>query len=794
MLFSRLIITFFLFFSTIYSYSQNDCVNAIVACGNSDYTGLSASGIGVQELFGSNNCGSQENNSIWLRISINTGGTLGFILTPESRSIAEDFDFFVFGPNVTCGSIGMAIRCSTTNPQAAGATNNLTGMNETEVDTSEGPGALGNSFVRSLFVSAGDTYFLVIDRPIGNSNFSITWTGTATFNEPPVVQIPTGTTVNLKNCINDFNLEQNTPIMIGTQTGVTVTYHRNPNDGLTGANPITNTTNFQSTQNPQTIYARITNNFTGCSTTENFTISIENPISIPNDRFEICDDLTDGDDQNGLATFNLTEVTNAIMDGQDMTGLTVSYFRSIADASTDFSPFSSNFSNSIPNQQSIFIKVEDANGCSEVKEIFLIVKPVPAKTNAILTQCDTGLTPDGLTIFNLDEALAQLTGNDPNLSVEYFYSGSIIPVNYTNISNPQMLSVKITNLTTLCSSLSTLELNVNSTPSQNITIDPLCDLVNIEDGFREFNLNNSTLVLNPGETVTFYKNIQDALLETNAIQNPSNYRNEIAYDDLVYARIENNNSCTGISELALKVNRLPKISTDYTDHLCINLSSHYLDLSAGLQQGNPNDFDYEWSTGETSQTIRVNLPGTYTVTVSAITGCTKTRTITILPSNDAKIENIEIVDNSDNNTVTINLTDSSFGDYRYSLNSPSGPFQLSNHFENVPAGFHTVYVYDNHGCGIVFQDISVLKIPKFFTPNGDGHNETWDIVGISPQFYAKSKIYIFDRFGKLLADINPLGNGWDGNFNGHSLPSSDYWYVVKLDNGRTLRGHFSLIR
>lgn len=794
MSFSRLIVTFFIFFCTVKSFSQNDCVNAIIACGNSDYTGLSASGVGVQELSSSNTCGSQENNSIWLRISVNTGGTLGFTLTPESRNISEDYDFFIFGPNATCGNIGMAIRCSTTNPQAAGATSNLTGMNETEVDNSEGPGEFGNSFVRSLFVNAGDTYFLVIDRPVGNSNFSITWSGTATFNEAPVVQIPSGTTINLKNCINDFNLELNTPIMIGTQTGVAVTYHRSQNDGLTGVNPITDTTNFQTTQNPQTLYARITNTFTGCSTTEDFIVSVENPINIPNNTYEICDNLADGDDQNGLATFNLNEVTDAIMQGENRSGLTFSYFRSSVDASIEFSPFSTTFANSIPNQESIFIKVENANGCSDIKEIFLTVKSVPNKINATLTQCDTGLTPDGLTFFNLNEALPQLTSNDQNLSVEYIFNGNIIPSDYTNVTNPQTVTVRITNLTTSCSSLSTLVLNVNTTPSQNISIDAQCDLLNFEDGFREFNLNNSSLILNLGETVAFYTNLQDALLESNVIQNPATYRNETAYDQIVYARIENTNSCTGISELALKVHPLPKISADYTDYVCINLPFNYLNLSSGLLQGDPNDFNYEWSTGENSQTIRTNLPGTYTVKVTSAVGCDKTRTITVLPSNNATIENIEIIDNSDNNQITVFLTASSLGDYSYSLDSPSGPYQTSNHFENVSPGFHTVYVYDNRGCGIIFKEVTVLKMPRFFSPNGDGYNETWDIIGISPQFYAKSKIYIFDRFGKILADIKPLSNGWNGIFNGQPLPSSDYWYVVKLDNGRTIKGHFSLIR
>ena len=171
---------------SIFCYSQepNDCVNAITVCGNSTLE-LDAQGIGVQEVEGLNLCGSRENNSIWLEVTIATSGTLAFTLTPASTNISEDYDFFLFGPNVTCGNIGQAIRCSTTNPQAANQGNNLTGMSPNDPDPDEGPGADGDSFVSDLDVQAGETYFLVIDRPIGNSPFSIEWTGTATFPDSP---------------------------------------------------------------------------------------------------------------------------------------------------------------------------------------------------------------------------------------------------------------------------------------------------------------------------------------------------------------------------------------------------------------------------------------------------------------------------------------------------------------------------------------------------------------------------------------------------------------------------------
>jgi len=175
-------------------------------------------------------------------------------------------------------------------------------------------------------------------------------------------------------------------------------------------------------------------------------------------------------------------------------------------------------------------------------------------------------------------------------------------------------------------------------------------------------------------------------------------------------------------------------------------------------------------------------------------GCEKIRTITVNASNNATIKEIAITDISDNNTVTIHLTDSSIGDYSYSLDSPSGPFQLSNHFENVQPGEHTVYVYESKGCGIVSEKITVLRIPKFFSPNGDGHNDTWNILGLDTKSYAEAKITIFDRYGKLIYSSNGRQNGWDGNFNGTALVATDYWYRIILNTGREIKGHFSLVR
>lgn len=177
----------------------NDCVNAIPLC-DSRRIDLNVSGYGSQEIYHTCGCEGEEHNSIWFKWTVAQSGTMGFTLTPTSNDIGEDYDFWVFGPNPDCAHLGYALRCSTTNPGQAGLSNNRTGMNANEVDTHEGPGEHGNSWVRWINVNAGEQYYLVLDRAVGYGAFSLQWTGTATilnpfenegFNEIPTIYLCT---------------------------------------------------------------------------------------------------------------------------------------------------------------------------------------------------------------------------------------------------------------------------------------------------------------------------------------------------------------------------------------------------------------------------------------------------------------------------------------------------------------------------------------------------------------------------------------------------------------------------
>ena len=254
--------------------------------------------------------------------------------------------------------------------------------------------------------------------------------------------------------------------------------------------------------------------------------------------------------------------------------------------------------------------------------------------------------------------------------------------------------------------------------------------------------------------------------------------------------------------------------------MCLN------DLPLTVSAENPNDvYDYEWrnSNGDvvgTSQDFDVTVGDTYTVTATTTNGtnCPRTREIVINESNPATLEAnfVTIIDEgnnigSENNlSISINTIDNDLGpgDYQFAvLNNdnndrfPSIGFQDEPLFENLEGGIYTIIVNDKNGCSPdTTLLVSVIQFPKFFTPNGDGINDTWVVKGANKTFYPNSSINVFNRFGKLVAQLPIDGQGWDGTYNGKTLSSDDYWFNITLipaDNTKPTihkKGNFSMLR
>ncbi|WP_298501734.1 T9SS type B sorting domain-containing protein [uncultured Maribacter sp.] len=168
---------------------------------------------------------------------------------------------------------------------------------------------------------------------------------------------------------------------------------------------------------------------------------------------------------------------------------------------------------------------------------------------------------------------------------------------------------------------------------------------------------------------------------------------------------------------------------------------------------------------------------------------------------DPVLDRVEILDTNltidpDKNNIEIFVEGDS--SYEYAING--GEFQDDPVFTDVPPGLNTVVINDKNGCGITEPiEFLIVAYPKFFTPNNDGFYDTWNIFGI--ETLANPRVYIFDRYGKLLKQLDENNIGWDGTFNGKEMPSSDYWFRFEYDEdvagtlvAKIRKTHFTLKR
>ena len=328
----------------------------------------------------------------------------------------------------------------------------------------------------------------------------------------------------------------------------------------------------------------------------------------------------------------------------------------------------------------------------------------------------------------------------------------------------------------------------------------LCDELESEDGINTFDLTLATpqVIANlPANTqVVYYETFTDAQNQINPLGNY--YTNTTAYSQVLYSRVENAFGCVGIGEVYLIVNDLPNLLADEEIIYCLDTYPDKIELVAGIVGDSPNNYYYLWSTNETSPSILINEIGEYTVTAtSTIDGCSRTRKITVLPSSIATIEKIEIEDAININELTVYVTGD--GIYEYALDDEFGTYQDSNIFYGVEGGLHTVFVRDKNGCGVVSKMITSIKIARFFTPNHDSYNDTWMPQGLSKKFHTDVSIYVFNRYGKILAKLEPFGKGWDGTYTNVLMPKDDYWFKVEYTEKfsgkkRQMKGHFTLKR
>lgn len=435
----------------------------------------------------------------------------------------------------------------------------------------------------------------------------------------------------------------------------------------------------------------------------------------------------------------------------------------------------------------VTIDVEFTAGISRRFLEYVEISETPdVNPSTTLVQCDIDGQDDGISVFNLNQSLADLLPNPIGFTANFFESlaeaidneNNLEPVGYVNQFNGQKIYARVFK-DALCyeiaevilevepmSNAGTMEVSVCN--RSNNPLNTEIDLADLEEILQE---------TYPGTTITFYEEANDALLEQNRLQDV--YQVGPFSEPEVYYRVENENDCAFIGHLMLDVRQSPIIE-DTTEILCPNQESIVIGPGPGYVR-------YEWSTGETTETIVVTVPGTFEVTVFNGTDCTDTAIFTVERAPVPSPLEIVIQDFSNNNMITVEVGQPE--NYQYAIND--GPRQDSNVFTGLSVGAYTVFIWDGE-CLVYEETVMIGGPPAYFTPNSDGFHDLWQITG--RQQFSDAKIYIFDRFGKLLKQLTPLSDGWDGTYNGNPLPSSDYWYRIELGDGRMVSGHFTLKR
>ena len=608
-----------------------------------------------------------------------------------------------------------------------------------------------------------------------------------------------------------------------------VEYFETEEDAMANTNVIadpeayTNTVVGTNALNPQTLFVRVTDPSTTCYSFVTLTIRVlPNPTpSIDPANIELCDYDTSGDE---LEVFDITVNEAYIINGEE--GVSVTYHETQEDAELGENAIvdPAVYTNITLGQQIIYVRVtNDITACYTIVTFDLIVNPLPdisAADQYIACEIDT----DGFFDFDLDTVSASILGTqDPlNFTVTYHETqedadngDNVLVSPYTNLTNPQQLFVNITNNTTGCFiAVPSITIEVQEAAQANSDLDRIeyiiCDNLADNDGFGTFNLSSQNEEILDGQdpanfTVTYYDNQIDAELGTNPLAN--SYENT-SNPQIIYARVDNDTTadaqCYATTDLTLIVNLLPEFFLEDVYLGCVNVNgSELLDpvvMDIGLD---PALYSFEWfdPTGtlvSTSVTYTPLVGGTFTaIATNLATGCQNTVTTLVDPSSPPEVSAVVTTEFfADLHVIQASATGE--GIYEFSLDD--GPWQTSGTFEDVTPGFHSVIARDVNGCGTGTTQVLVIDYPHFFTPNGDGYNDTWRVEGIETRPLAK--IYIYDRFGKLLKQLSPLGPGWDGTFNGENLPATDYWFTIRLDVVfgeaesviKEFTGHFSLKR
>jgi gliding motility-associated-like protein len=433
--------------------------------------------------------------------------------------------------------------------------------------------------------------------------------------------------------------------------------------------------------------------------------------------------------------------------------------------------------------------------------------------NQELTECDTDF--DGLSIFNLNSIREKITNPALNEELLFYVSQddleNNIPIqnaeNFNNTVPNQEIFVKVINQNDCFNTTSFKVI------SRFVELGAIADVFVCEDSdgitgnneglFETTTLENNIrnqLGIASSTSLSFYPTYVDAQTNLNQFSTQFSSKSSTIF---IKAK-EADFSCGGIQSFNIIVNSEPIINLQDSYTICFNPN---LKPEIMISAAASND-SFEWrnSAGtiiNTNQDFILNSVGEFSLTVYKTENglrCSNTKTFNVVNPEPPSFSNILVnTEDQTNNIVDVFINGNS--NYEFSLDNINFSGRSTSFtFSDVAAGVRTIYARDINECEQSIQsNVSVIGFKKFFTPNGDGENDFWNINGLDQAFFKSIDVSIFNRYGKVVGKITDFTSpGWNGTFNGKLLASNNYWFKATIvDNDNKIikeTGNFSLIR
>ncbi len=470
-------------------------------------------------------------------------------------------------------------------------------------------------------------------------------------------------------------------------------------------------------------------------------------------------------------------------------------------------------------EDGVVINLKDISGSTQLK----IKRTATDENNKVSETIFTSFDKtDAFKVINLNDGDTEYAFKDTYFDAQYFSAdfdaNKIAFVQYDIVLGIETTECKVkystetfgissTNVFSLIPSINVVDIN----KSDNIVDFHVCEgeLVTVESNY------NAPSGLKAGEIYKWYVN--DVLVEGDEAANSKSYTiDKIEETTTIKVELDKDpkvtdaKTCGGSATITINVDKMPKIESNDV-YICE-------DDEDGIQLSVSGGDSYAWSpstglsaTNISNPTAKVSKTTTYAVDVFK-GQCKNDTTVVVNVNNLPEITSIEPVSEEEQGNMVVSIVKEVGDTYSYSLDGDNyTELPLDNIIKDLPIGWSLLYIKNDSTTCVNSKEFYIapieIKPAKFFTPNGDGENEKWTVKNLDA--YDSYIVEIFDRYGKRLyikrvgsfnigassEDVSEAFEGWEGDYNGHPMPSDDYWYLITVEEIRKqYTGHFTLKR